>query len=148
MCDSCVCHNYGGGSKKWYDNWSPFAGPYQQRLRVTDALGGMESTMTRILTIDAFLVVLVPLTWLLHSTLPIGEHPLPHPFCYIVLTMMASIILFLLVALVVLVGPFLVGAPVWLFMLHVEAWRNHVPTPRNQARWVLDALRDAGKEKQ
>ena len=137
MCDACFGHQ---APSSWYDDWTP-AG-ILMRLD-----GFLNTTPGRVIITDGGVLAWVLTTWAADVWVPYGPEiagagTLP---ASITLSLLG---LLLLGALVVLAGRFIVAAPVWLFMLHVEAWRNYVPTPRNRARWVLDALRDAGKEKQ
>ena len=96
-----------------------------------------DSVPKQVLLVDFVLVVWFAVSFQSYKHIPAAE-PLPLLLAGVV---GAGIILLFCLAVMLLYLFVPWGAPIYLFKLHRDFYLNYVPTKRNKARWVINALK-------
>ena len=129
---------------KWYEDWTPWPLRTEVYYPSTPKCNFFEEHP--IIVLDGGILTFLLLWWGLVQILapPSDGFPLWLAAFFVAAWAIAVLLAVLLMA-VILCGPFLIGFPIWYVMLHVQWWRDNVPTAHNDARWVLAGVKKGGE---
>ncbi len=120
---------------KWYEDWTPW--PERTEVYYSNAW-----EKPPILVLDGGILTFLLLWWGLVQILAPPSDGFPF---WLVAFFVAVGIIVVGPMVLLMCGPFLIGFPVWYVMLHVQWWRDNVPTAHNEARWVLEGVKKGGE---
>ena len=96
------------------------------------------SVPKQVLLIDSVLLIWIVATTLYYKSLPATLlAAIATGGAIVLLAFLSGVLLYLFL-------PW--GLPVYLFKLHRDFYLNYVPTKRNKARWVINALKKGGPQ--